>query len=94
MSNTGKSEALNLPLPVIDAVLQAAIKETLSITEVEEKIWSDACLGLGGTEEACADAEVPGYKVTVAAAGAILLFYRTDKFGSKVRLEKKTPISP
>lgn len=93
MSNPVQSEALNLPSPVIDAVLQAASKETLSITEVEEEIWPDACLGLGGSGEVCTDVEVPGYKVTVEA-GVMFLFYRTDKSGSQVRLEKKTPISP
>jgi hypothetical protein len=94
MSNPVQSETLNLPIPVIDAVLQAASKETLSITEVEEEMWPDTCLGLGGPGEVCAQMQVPGYKVTVAAAGAMFLFYRTDKSGSQVRLEKKTPISP
>jgi len=93
MSNPVQSELLNLPTPVMDAVLQAASKETLSITEVEEEIWPDACLGLGNPGEVCAQMQVPGYKVTVEA-GVMFLFYRTDKSGSTVRLEKKAPISP
>lgn len=93
MLNTVQSEASNLPSPVSEAVLQAASKETLSITEVEEKIWPDGCLGLGKPGEFCTQAQVPGYRVTVEAE-VTFLFYRTDKSGSQVRLEKKAPIGP
>lgn len=73
--------------------MHAASQETLSITEVEDEIWPDACLGLGNPGEVCAQMQVPGYNVTVEA-GVMFLFYRTDKSGSTVRLEKKAPISP
>jgi hypothetical protein len=97
MSNAVQSEASNLPIPVINAVLRAASKEAsaskeaLSISEAEEEIWPDTCLGLDSPGEVCAQMQVPGYKVTVEA-GVMFLFYRTDKSGSTVRLEKKAPI--
>lgn len=58
----------------------------IAIVSVEEKTWSDSCLGLGGINESCAQATVAGYRVELSAQGKIYL-YRTDKTGTAVRAE-------
>jgi heat shock protein HslJ len=87
-----QKQALNLPEEVANAVLQAASERTLEIIEVEEQIWPDGCLGLGGPNEICTQALVPGFRVTVKVAGVKLLIYRTDESGSQIRLEKEVAL--
>ena len=51
------------------------------------KEWSDGCLGLGGPNEFCTQAIVPGYLVVVEVAGQIQT-YRTDMEGTVIRKEE------
>lgn len=61
-------------------------EKSIVIMQVSEATWSDGCLGLGGPAESCIQAEVPGFKVELLAAGKSY-FYRTDKTGASVRTE-------
>lgn len=58
----------------------------ITIMLVEEKTWSDGCLGLGGPAEACIAALVDGFRVELRAQGREYV-YRTDKTGASVRME-------
>ncbi len=56
----------------------------LEIVDVQQKTWSDGCLGLGGV---CTQAEVPGWQVVVASAQQLWV-YRTNQAGSVVKLDE------
>ncbi len=58
----------------------------IEITQVEERTWSDSCLGLGGPAESCLQALTPGFRVELVAQGGTY-FYRTDQTGASVRIE-------
>lgn len=75
------------------AVVRDAIAPVLGVGPDEvtvlaytEKVWSDGCLGLGAADELCAQAEVPGFYLEVAADGGPRAF-RTDRAGGVVREE-------
>ncbi len=59
---------------------------SIVILKVEEKTWSDGCLGLGGPAESCLMALVDGFRVEMVAKGKTYV-YRTDKTGASVRSE-------
>lgn len=58
----------------------------IKITAVEQKEWSDGCLGLGGAAESCIAAITPGYRVTLKQ-GTTTHYARTNAKGSVVRFE-------
>lgn len=60
--------------------------KSIVIMRVEEKTWSDGCLGLGGPAESCLAALVEGFRVELQAQGKTYI-YRTDATGASVRQE-------
>ncbi len=60
--------------------------EAVTVVRVEPSDWPDGCLGLGGAEEACSEAIVPGYAVTLQAVDQ-LYEYRTDQIGAIIRTQ-------
>lgn len=83
---------VQLPEPVANAVLENLTQQTglqtsdLRVVEVEQKTWSDGCLGLGSAGIACSQALVPGWQVTVASDRQRWI-YRTNLSGSLVKLD-------
>ena len=77
---------------------EQAVEETIEFVSILDKIhpdkikvissetveWPNGCLGLPVTDEICAEALVPGWKITLDADGEIMIF-RTDKYGSSIR---------
>lgn len=59
----------------------------VEVSEVTPTEWPDGCLGLPKQGEFCTQALVPGYRVTLNAEGKTYV-YRTNEFGTKVRLEQ------
>jgi|SRR6185436_19053416 len=56
----------------------------ISTVSVEAIDWSDACLGLGGPAESCAQVITPGYRIILKAGGEEFEFH-TDATGQSVR---------
>jgi S-layer homology domain len=83
---------VQLPEPIQNAVLENLAQQTglqtsdLRVVEVEQKTWSDGCLGLGSAGIACSQALVPGWQVTVASDRQRWI-YRTNLSGSLVKLD-------
>ena len=63
-----------------------ASEKSIVIMLVEERTWSDGCLGLGGIAESCLQALVEGFRVELLAQGKTYV-YRTDKTGVSLRME-------
>jgi hypothetical protein len=59
----------------------------VEITEVSEKEWPNACLGLPEEDELCAEVITPGYEVRVEANGREYVI-RTDLEGDAIRIEE------
>lgn len=83
----------DLPVEPAAAKARADLAAKLGLPEsrivimlVEEKTWSDGCLGLGGPAESCIAALVEGFRVELVAEGKTYV-YRTDKTGASVRAE-------
>jgi hypothetical protein len=73
------------PAPAL--IVQQALADELGvsldqvvISVVEEVEWTDGCLGLGGPEESCLQAIVPGYRIQLSVDGKAYE-YRTDLTG-------------
>jgi hypothetical protein len=81
-----------LPVPVVNAVKQDVSQNfgvavgQLKVTESSQQMWPDGCLGLPRGKEACTQAIVSGWRVTVTD-GVQTWFYRTDNTGKTLRLE-------
>ena len=58
----------------------------IAIVQVDDKVWEDGCLGRGNAGEACTQASVEGYQVSLQAQGNVYL-YRTNKTGTVIREE-------
>ena len=58
--------------------------ESLSIVKSEAADWPDACLGLSGPDEFCAQMITPGWSVSVTD-GQQIWQYRTDLEGMQIR---------
>jgi hypothetical protein len=56
----------------------------ISTVSVEAVEWSDACLGLGGPAESCAQVITPGYRI-ILKAGEEEFEFHTDATGQSVR---------
>ena len=63
-------------------------RHSILITEVTEKEWPNACLGLGGESELCAQVITPGYEIAMKVGG-VAYTYRTDGDGSLIILASK-----
>ena len=61
--------------------------EEIEVISAEEEEWPDACLGLAGEDEVCAQVITPGWRVTLTADGEEYVV-RTDQNGSAVRVEE------
>ncbi len=61
--------------------------DAIEIVSVEEREWSDSCLGLGGPAESCLQVIVPGYLVVLRAGEAEATFH-TDLTGDVIRMEE------
>jgi hypothetical protein len=69
------SEELGVPVEEIDYILH------------EREDWPDACLGLAGADEMCAQVITPGWRVVLSAGGQEYVF-RADQNGEVVRREE------
>lgn len=83
----------NLPVPEAVTKVKALVAEKTNTElgkvialKVEEKEWSDSCLGKGGPEEICAQVITPGYEITVQASGREYT-YRTNSDGTVIRID-------
>jgi hypothetical protein len=63
--------------------------DSLSVTAATPEDWPDGCLGLGGADDICAFAIVPGWAVTVSQ-GDRTWAYRTDADGLVIKVEPGT----
>lgn len=87
------SSVHDLPVEPAAAVARADLAAKLGVSEksivimlIENKTWSDGCLGLGGPAESCLAALVEGFRVEMEAKGKTYV-YRTDATGASVRAE-------
>ena len=67
--------------------------EAVAVVAVESQEWPDACLGLAGAEEACAQQVTPGYLVTLESNDATYVVHM-DASGENFRLEPTPTPSP
>ena len=58
---------------------------TVETVQAETVEWSNACLDLPAPDEMCAQAQLPGYKLTLRANGAEYIFH-TDALGYQIRV--------
>ncbi|NJK61022.1 MAG: hypothetical protein HC918_13330 [Oscillatoriales cyanobacterium SM2_1_8] len=58
----------------------------MTVQAVEARTWPNGCLGLGGPDELCTQALVPGWRV-VLTDGQRTQVFRSDRTGRQVRLE-------
>lgn len=84
----------NLPVPAAVSAVKAraaseakvAVNSVIVMSAIERE-WGDACLGLSGPDEMCAQVITPGYAVTVQAGGSERS-YRVNTEGTVIRPEK------
>jgi hypothetical protein len=69
----------------LSASLEVSVEE-IEVVTYEQREWPDACLGLAGEGEMCAQVITPGWRVVLNAQGEQYVF-RTDESGEVVRLE-------
>jgi hypothetical protein len=81
----------NLPVPPAVAAVRKYVATRLGVKEgavivttAHEKEWPDACLGLGGSDEMCAQLITRGYEVMTQTASTKMTF-RTNMDGSEIR---------
>ena len=76
----------------IEAAIQALAQEMniqpqeVGLVSAEKADWPDACLGLAGASEVCAQVITPGYRV-VLKVGEQTVTYRTNALGDVLRKE-------
>lgn len=58
---------------------------TVETVQAETVEWSNVCLDLPSPDEMCAQAQLPGYKLTLRANGAEYIFH-TDALGYQIRV--------
>ena len=56
----------------------------IKVVKVEDMQWPDACLGLPGSQEACAQVVTPGFQVTLEVNGTTYVLH-TDESGLNIR---------
>jgi outer membrane lipoprotein-sorting protein len=95
--NSSSEEAVDMSEEFLSPKLQQAIlkavgvektlpPESLNIVKSEAADWPDACLGLSGPDEFCAQMMTPGWSVSVTD-GQQTWQYRTDLDVTQVRQE-------
>jgi len=62
-------------------------KDEIDLVSYEQEDWPDACLGLGGEDEMCAQVITPGWRIVLRADEREYVF-RTDQSGDVVRREE------
>lgn len=62
-------------------------RQDIGVEDVRERQWPDACLGLPGPGELCAQVITPGFAVTLRYSGALYV-YRTNADGGVLRPEE------
>lgn len=86
-------ESLSLPfheIPAVKKVINFAQQELdldqsqITVISVVEQEWPDGCLGLGGFDEMCTTAIVPGYEIVLKTENEQRI-YRTDREGDVIR---------
>lgn len=90
-AGAGNTQDEPLPAAAAAARTDLAVKlgtpeENVVIVTVTSTTWSDACLGLAGPTETCAQTLVSGYRVEMLAEGKTYI-YRTDTTGKTMRSE-------
>jgi predicted small lipoprotein YifL len=60
--------------------------EDLEVVDVEQREWSDACLGLAEPGEMCAQVITPGWKVTLRGGGETYVVHANED-GTAIRIE-------
>lgn len=88
MANETPSAAQKQAILSAIATQQNLSPDQLELTAAEAKDWPDACLGLAGPDEMCAQMLIPGWAVTVTD-GSQTWQYRTDLDGEQARLDAK-----
>ncbi len=82
-------DALNQVANVAKGMLAEQLKidpSGIVLAGMEEKTWSDTCLGLGRSDESCAQVETPGYLITLTVDSTRYTFH-SDLAGTNVRTE-------
>ena len=80
-----------IPSAVVTSAQQALATQlnldltSITIKQVEDMEWPDACLGIANQGVTCAQVITPGYKVILEANGQTYEV-RTDKTGSNVQV--------
>jgi hypothetical protein len=64
---------------------KGAADDQIEVISVEAITWPDSCLGIPQSNMACAEAEVPGYRIVLQLDGATYE-YHTDGTGDSVGL--------
>lgn len=86
-ADTAGAAAAGLPADIA-AALAAELgvpAAEMTVVSAEPVEWNDACLGVTGPDEMCAQVITPGYRVVVEAGGEQHT-YHTDSSGSSLRL--------
>ena len=65
----------------------------IQVVSTEPMEWPDACLGLPGQGETCAQVVTPGFEVTMEVNGQEYVF-RTDDLGNVIRSEDIAGVLP
>src|SRR3989344_4544505 len=58
--------------------------DKIELKSADDVEWSNSCLGLPQYQEVCAEAIVPGWRLTLDADGKLMVF-RTNKTGTSIR---------
>ena len=88
MSDTSLSSADQTALFTAVAQQQNLPIDQLTITEAKKADWPDACLGLAGPDEFCAQIITPGWAISITD-GQQSWNYRTNLEMSQVKLAPK-----
>jgi len=67
--------------------------EQIEMQQIEDAQWPNACLGLAGPDEMCAEVITPGYLITFTYEGESYAV-RTDLDGNAVRVEAAAATAP
>jgi hypothetical protein len=58
--------------------------DQITIISAEHVEWPNACLGLAGEDEMCAEVITPGWKIVLSSGGEVFTFH-TDDTGEYIR---------
>ncbi len=86
INNSAAIEAKTYLADVLDVPV-----DQITITNMEEEKWPDACLGLPEQDELCASVITPGFRVRLDHEGQEYIL-RTNEDGSLLRIESPADI--